>query len=76
LTNAVSCSEVTWEAILEIVETKKDFLFYLSKQSACLVPKEALFSLDEIRKLRRIVLASAGDRVKLQASSDLESGSM
>jgi hypothetical protein len=65
--NAVSRSEVKWEALVEVLETKKDFLFFLSKQSAYAIPKTAIPSPDDRRRLRRLVLDNAGDRAKLQA---------
>lgn len=66
-TNAVANTEVTWEAIIEILETKKAYLFYYSWQSAFMLPKTAIPSPDDRQRLRRLVVANAGDRAKLRA---------
>jgi hypothetical protein len=61
---------VTWEAIREIVETKWDFMFFMSQRSAVLLPKAAIPSLEEQQRLRRIVTDAAGDRAKLRLNED------
>jgi hypothetical protein len=45
-------SELKWEAILEVVETRDDFLFYISNRFAYFLPKRAVSSSDELRELR------------------------
>lgn len=70
--NGLMHGEVTWEAIVEVLETKKDFLFFVSKQSVYLVPKAAIPSPDERQRLRRLVTACCGKRAKLQPESSSE----
>lgn len=67
---AVGRSEAAWEAVTEVVETKEDFLFFFSRLSAYVVPKDAFSSPDERQQLRRIVMSFAGDRAKLWPDED------
>jgi hypothetical protein len=64
--NAIASSEFTWDALIEVLETKKDFLFFPSKQAVFPVPKAAIPSPEEQQRLRRLVIACAGERAKLQ----------
>jgi hypothetical protein len=68
--NAVSRSEATWKAILAVLETDEDFIFYISKQTALQLPKTAIPSPEQQRLLRRIVMDGVGDRATLQWNED------
>jgi YcxB-like protein len=64
--SVISRGDLEWEGIIEVFETKTDFFFYQSTQIVFPVPKAAMASLENRRRLRRIVTDAVGDRAKLQ----------
>ncbi len=54
---------------MEVLETRKDFLFFVSKQAAIVIPKSALPTAEELRQLRRIVEQSPCEKVTLRSSA-------
>ncbi|MCI0380459.1 MAG: YcxB family protein [Gemmataceae bacterium] len=47
--------ELPWSRVLRIVETRKDFLFFVSKNAALFLPKRVLSRADELEELRQIL---------------------
>jgi YcxB-like protein len=58
-------SEVKWGSVIEVLETKRDFLLFISNQAAFMLPKDALPTPEERRRLRRLIKDNACDRVSL-----------
>ncbi|MCI0642667.1 MAG: YcxB family protein [Gemmataceae bacterium] len=47
--------ELPWSRVLRIVETRKDFLFFVSKNAALFLPKRVLSRANELDELRQIL---------------------
>lgn len=65
---ALTASEVGWDAVVDVLETRSDFLFYLSSQAAIVIPKSALPTSEELQHLRQIIEASPCEKVTLRSS--------
>ncbi|HEV3446903.1 MAG TPA: YcxB family protein, partial [Gemmataceae bacterium] len=63
--NAVAQADLTWDAIVQVLETKSDFIFFCSKQSAVVLPKATIPAPEQCRRLRSLVRACAGNRARL-----------
>jgi len=59
-------SDLSWEAIHSVTETKDTFLFFISKYNAHFIPKESLTS-DEIQKLRENLSKWLPGRVQIRS---------
>jgi hypothetical protein len=61
-------SEVSWEAIVQVLETRHCFLFYVGKNVAYFLPKEAVATQD-LTGLRQQLAALLPGRVELKSRS-------
>lgn len=57
-------TETKWEAVIEAVESKKDFFFYITNKYAQFVPKRAFTSVEQQNELRHLVKQKLGDKAK------------
>ena len=64
----LSAGENKWGAIIEAVETDKDFYFFISNKFATFIPKHFLKDEFELASLRRIVRDNLGEKAKLLTS--------
>ena len=62
-------SDLKWDAVYRVVETRDNFLFFISKYAAHFIPKETLRA-DEIVALRERLTELLPGRVDLRSASD------
>jgi hypothetical protein len=62
-------SELKWPAVVRVVETRDDLLFYTGKQVFFFLAKHAVERPDDLRKLREIIRSQVGDRAQLRDES-------
>jgi hypothetical protein len=63
----LSSTNIKWEAIVKVRESKTDFLFYTTKSFAQFLPKRAFEDTEEMNELRVLLTRNLGDRAQLLA---------
>ncbi|HMT06919.1 MAG TPA: YcxB family protein [Pyrinomonadaceae bacterium] len=64
-TQVLGTGDITWNAVIEVIETKWDYFFFTAKESAIFIPKHALLDDRQGAQLRAIIHEGFGDGAKL-----------
>jgi len=64
-TQVLGTGDITWNAVIEVIETKLDYYFFTAKESAIFIPKYALSDARQEVQLRSIIRERFGVEARL-----------
>jgi hypothetical protein len=68
--SSVSTADISWNAIVRVVESKSFFLVFQSKAMALFVPKAAFVGSQDLDQFRQLVAVAVGERASWPAQNN------
>ncbi len=65
ISNEKSFSNINWESLHKVVETKHNFIFFITRRESQVIPKKCFNHPYEIKGLKEILKAKLGNKAKL-----------